>query len=93
MKWKVCSLLMPPPASKAYFVLHTFNVEIASIKDSPRLVAIRAAARGVQLRFEDNDAFGGDLLSLATRLQMQWWRDAILGMYEGLSARGGSLHP
>ena len=84
-KWNVCGLLMPPSAREAYFLLHKFNVKIASIKDSSRLVTFRAAACGGQSRFEDNGAFGGNLSSLATRLQMQWWRDAISGMYEGQS--------
>ncbi len=74
---------MPLSAREAYFALRAFNVEITSIKDSSCLVAVRAAARGGQSRFEDNDAFGGDLSSLAARLQMQWWRDAVSGMYEG----------
>ena len=67
-KWKVCGLLMPPSARKVYFALRTFNVKILSIKDSSHLVAIRAAARGRQSRFEDNNAFGDDSSSLATRL-------------------------
>jgi hypothetical protein len=76
---------MPLSAHEAYFALRVFNVKIASIKDLLRLVAIRAAACGGQSCFEDNNALGGNLSSLATRLQMQWWRDAILGMYKGRS--------
>ncbi len=67
-KWKVCGLLMPPSARKVYFALRTFNVKISSIKDSSHLVAIRVAARGRQSRFKDNNAFGDDSSSLATRL-------------------------
>jgi hypothetical protein len=66
-------------------MLRAFNVKIASIKDSSRLVAVRAAACGGQLPFKDNDAFGGDFLSLAMRLRMHCWRDAISRMYKGRS--------
>jgi len=84
---------MPPSAREAYFALRAFNVEIAGIKDSSRLVAGRAAARGGvgggggggPSRFEDNNHDGGgdsSSSSMATRLRMQWWRDAISGIYE-----------
>ena len=84
---------MPPSAREAYFALRAFNVEIAGIKDSSRLVAGRATARGGvgggggPSRFEDNDGGGDSSSSPATRLRMQWWRDAISGMYDGGSSR------
>ena len=83
---------MPPSAREAYFALRAFTVEIAGIKDSSRLVAGRATARGGvgggggPSRFEDNDGGGDSSSSPATRLRMQWWRDAISGMYEGRNA-------
>lgn len=101
-KQKVCGLLMPPTSREAYFALRAFNVEIASIKDSSRLLAGRSrggggGGGGVRSRFADNDAYegggggGGGDASLATRLRMRWWRDAISGIYDGMSnAAGGN---
>ena len=86
---------MPPSAREAHFALRAFNVEIAGIKDSSRLVAGRAAARGSVegggglSRFNDSNHNGGgnsSSSSMATRLRMQWWRDAISGIYEGHNA-------
>ena len=74
----LCGLLMPSTAREAYFALRAFNVEIASIKDSGMLVAGRSRARTGQNT--DDDGFGDS--TLASRLRMQWWNDAIKGIYE-----------
>ena len=69
---------MPSSAREAYFALRAFNVEIASIKDAGMLVAGRSRARTGQNT--DDDGFGDS--TLASRLRMQWWNDAIKGIYE-----------
>ena len=71
---------MPASAREAFFALRAFNVEIASIKDASRLVGGRA--RG-QTRF-DNEQFEGADSTLASRLRMQWWRDAISEIYDNV---------
>ena len=85
---------MPSSTREAYFALRAFNAEIASVKDSSRPTAGRARDDGLgddaRSRFADNDAFvgvaGGS--SLATRLRMRWWMDAISEMYDdGSNAR------
>lgn len=75
---------MPASAREAFFALRAFNVEIASIKDASRLVGGRA--RG-QTRF-DNDQFEEADSTLASRLRMQWWRDAVSEIYDNMQDDG-----
>uniref|UniRef100_A0A7S2XRQ9 Phytoene synthase n=1 Tax=Attheya septentrionalis TaxID=420275 RepID=A0A7S2XRQ9_9STRA len=63
----LCGLLMPSHARESYFAVRSLNVELASIKDGRR---------------KRNVGGAGDDPSLASRLRMQWWREAINGMYE-----------
>jgi len=88
---------MPSPSRQAYFALRAFNVEIASIKDSSRLLAGRPRGDGdggARSRFADNEAYEGggrgSDASLATRLRMRWWGDAISGIYDGPSTKKNS---
>ena len=79
---------MPSSAREAYFALRAFNVEIASIKDASQLIGGRS--RGGTSRssgisghsgLDGGSTYGSDP-SLASRLRMQWWKDAILEIYE-----------
>ena len=79
---------MPSSAREAYFALRAFNVEIASIKDASQLIGGRS--RGGTSRSSgisghsglDGGSTSGSDPSLASRLRMQWWKDAILEIYE-----------
>ena len=79
---------MPSSAQEAYFALRAFNVEIASIKDASQLIGGRS--RGGTSRSSgisghsglDGGSTSGSDPSLASRLRMQWWKDAILEIYE-----------
>ena len=79
---------MPSSAREAFFALRAFNVEIASIKDASQLIGGRS--RGVTSRSSgisghsglDGGSTSGSDPSLASRLRMQWWKDAILEIYE-----------
>ena len=90
----VCGLLMPPSSREAYFALRAFNVEIAGIKDSSSRLVVAGrvgggGGGGGPSRFNDSNHDGGgdsSSSSMATRLRMQWWRDAISGIYEGHNA-------
>lgn len=85
MEGYLCGLLMPSSSREAYFALRAFNVEIASIKDASKLIGGRSRSSnsssslgvdglGRDEGLEDN--------TLASRLRMQWWRDAIADVYE-----------
>ena len=79
---------MPSSAREAFFALRAFNVEIASIKDASQLIGGRS--RGGTSRSSgisghsglDGGSTSGSDPSLASRLRMQWWKDAILEIYE-----------
>ena len=80
---------MPSSAREAYFALRAFNVEIASIKDASQLIGGRS--RGGTSRssgisghsgLDGGSTTSGSDPSLASRLRMQWWKDAILEIYE-----------
>lgn len=58
---------MPAHARRSYFAVRAFNVEIASIKD------------GNEQRRRRHGA--GEGSSLALRMRMQWWRDALGQLY------------
>jgi len=79
MEGYLCGLLMPSSAREAYFALRAFNVEIASIKDASQLIGGRS--RGSRGMDEGGNNAAGDS-SLASRLRMQWWRDAIAEIYD-----------
>jgi hypothetical protein len=66
----VCGLLMPPGATKAYFAIRAFNVELASVKDSHNL------RRREQPGQQESSS------SVALQMRMQWWRDALKEIYE-----------
>ena len=80
---------MPTSAREAFFALRAFNVEIASIKDASQLIGGRS--RGGTSRssgisghsgLDGGSTSAGSDPSLASRLRMQWWKDAILEIYE-----------
>ena len=79
---------MPSSAREAFFALRAFNVEIASIKDASKLIGGRS--RGGTSRSSgisghsglDGGSTSGSDPSLASRLRMQWWKDAILEIYD-----------
>ncbi|KAL7545590.1 hypothetical protein ACHAWF_008942 [Thalassiosira exigua] len=73
----VCGLLVPPAAREGYFALRAFNAEVAGIKDSSSRPRGGGAGGGGEGGFD-----GGDP-SLASRLRMRWWGDAVAKMYEG----------
>jgi NADH dehydrogenase [ubiquinone] 1 alpha subcomplex assembly factor 6 len=66
----LCGLLMPPGATKAYFAIRAFNVELASVKDSHNL------RRREQPGQQESSS------SVALQMRMQWWRDALKEIYE-----------
>jgi NADH dehydrogenase [ubiquinone] 1 alpha subcomplex assembly factor 6 len=57
---------MPAHARRSYFAVRAFNVEIASIKDGNEQIRRRRAGEGS---------------SIALRMRMQWWRDALGQLY------------
>jgi len=85
----LCGLLMPSASARdAYFAIRAFNVEVASVKDGGGLGRRRPRSEAVASS-ADSLAFGGgggDMgemdATLASRLRMQWWRDAVAEMYE-----------
>jgi len=74
----LCGLLMPPSARESYYALRAFNVEVASVKDGGGLASMRS--RRVPGHFGEDGGDGIDS-SLASRLRMQWWRDALAEIY------------
>ncbi len=78
---------MPSSSREAYFALRAFNVEIASIKDASKLIGGRSRSSSNSSSL-DMDGLGGgrdeglEDNTLASRLRMQWWRDAIADVYE-----------
>lgn len=65
---------MPHESRKAYFAIRAFNVELASIKDG----SVSRRLGGAQFAgLEGADA------SLALKVRMQWWRDALNQIYDG----------
>lgn len=84
MEGYLCGLLMPSSSREAYFALRAFNVEIASIKDASKLIGGRSRSSNSSSLVMDG--LGGDEgledNTLASRLRMQWWRDAIADVYE-----------
>ena len=85
----LCGLLMPSTAARdAYFAIRAFNVEVANVKDGGGLGRRRPRSEA-SVSSADASAFGGgggDMgemdATLASRLRMQWWRDAVAEMYE-----------
>ena len=84
----LCGLLMPSTAARdAYFAIRAFNVEVANVKDGGGLGRRRPRSEA-SVSSVDASAFGGggDMgemdATLASRLRMQWWRDAVAEMYE-----------
>jgi len=97
MEGYLCGLLMPVSAREAYFALRAFNVEIASIKDASRLMGGRSrgtssstTASGILFDDEERNEAGTDS-SLGSRLRMQWWRDAITGIYDSMDSSHSGL--
>lgn len=60
---------MPKHARKSFFAIRAFNVEVASIKDGSERRRMAASLSG-----ETGS-------SLALRMRMQWWRDALSELY------------
>lgn len=65
----LCGLLMPHKSRRSYFAVRALNVELASIKDG----SISRQVGGAQ--FEESGA------SMALKIRVQWWRDAIQQIY------------
>ena len=74
----LCGLLMPQASRRPYFAIRAFNVELASIKDG----SVSRKVGGAQ--FEESGA------SMAIKIRMQWWRDALNSIYEDPSQDGVS---
>lgn len=77
----LCGLLLPSTARRSYFAIRAFNVELASIKDGSR------QAMGAQ---DDEESAGP---SVALKIRVQWWRDALGQIYGDAPAddKGGIL--
>lgn len=88
----LCGLLMPPTARESYFALRAFNVEVASVKDGGGLASTRSRRVPGQFGEAAADAEGIDA-SLASRLRMQWWRDAVEEMYDELDGNNDDDGP
>ena len=73
-------LLQPESSRFAYFAIRSFNVELASIKDG----SISRKVGGAQ--FEESGA------SMALKLRIKWWRDALDQIYDQ-SDEGSSRPP
>lgn len=69
----LCGLLMPYESRRSYFAIRALNVELASIKDG----SISRQVGGAQ--FEESGA------SMALKIRVHWWRDAISQIYNGES--------
>lgn len=67
----LCGLLMPYEARSSYFAVRALNVELASIKDG----SVSRQVGGAQ--FEESGA------SMALKIRVQWWRDAMNQIYGG----------
>jgi NADH dehydrogenase [ubiquinone] 1 alpha subcomplex assembly factor 6 len=65
----LCGLLMPETSRRAYFAVRAFNVELASIKDG----SISRKVGGA--KFEESGA------SMALKIRVQWWREALNQIY------------
>jgi len=65
----LCGLLMPYESRRSYFAIRAFNVELASIKDG----SVSRQVGGAQ--FEESGA------TMALKVRVQWWRDAIGQIY------------
>jgi len=65
----LCGLLMPHQSRRSYFAVRALNVELASMKDG----SVSRQVGGAQ--FEESGA------SMALRIRVQWWRDAISQIY------------
>jgi NADH dehydrogenase [ubiquinone] 1 alpha subcomplex assembly factor 6 len=65
----ISGLLMPASSRHAYFAIRAFNVELASIKDG----SVSRKVGGAQ--FEESGA------SMALKLRIKWWRDALGQIY------------
>lgn len=65
----LCGLLMPQKSRRSYFAVRALNVELASIKDG----SVSRQVGGAQ--FEESGA------SMALKIRVQWWRDAINQIY------------
>ena len=99
----LCGLLMPDGARDAYFAIRAFNAEVASVKDGGGLGRRRRPGDegGGEAGFAhaaasigggaDAGGMGEMDATLASRLRMQWWRDAIAEMYgDGPSSSSSS---
>jgi len=73
----LCGLLMPAFARESYFAVRAFNVELASVKDGGGLFGQRKREQSQQ----SDEVNGGDS-NIASKLRMQWWRDAVAEIYE-----------
>ncbi len=65
----LCGLLMPHESRRSFFAVRAFNVELASIKDG----SVSRQVGGAQ--FEESGA------TMALKVRVQWWRDAIGQIY------------
>lgn len=75
----LCGLLMPHKSRRSYFAIRAFNVELASIKDG----SVSRQVGGAQ--FEESGA------TMALKVRIQWWRDAIGQIYgDNMSVAGGA---
>lgn len=72
----LCGLLMPAHCRESYFAIRAFNVELASVKDGGGLFGSRRRGQQEQT---DNDLAGDS--NIASKLRMQWWRDAVADIY------------
>ena len=79
----LCGLLMPSTAARdAYFAVRAFNVEVASVKDGGGLGRRRPRSEASVSSVDAGGDMGEMDATLASRLRMQWWRDAVAEMYE-----------
>jgi NADH dehydrogenase [ubiquinone] 1 alpha subcomplex assembly factor 6 len=72
----ICGLLLPKEARNSYFAMRALNVELASIKDT--------SAMRLRLSQTDVDALPTPPPPsiLALQLRMQWWRNAIVAIFD-----------
>jgi phytoene/squalene synthetase len=76
----LCGLLMPYEARQSYFSIRAFNVELASVKDG----SVSRQVGGAQ--FDESGS------SLALKVRIHWWRDALAQIYGHDPADGDSMH-
>jgi NADH dehydrogenase [ubiquinone] 1 alpha subcomplex assembly factor 6 len=80
----VCGLLLPHESRKAYFAVRAYNVELASIKDGSVNTMASSSNRNTNNNASSatETRSGGSGSTLALKVRMQWWRDAIHQLYD-----------